>query len=629
MGFTGLMSNGMDPDTLFNESVNGFIMGGAVGLASVPASSGSPLANNQEQAFQMGFLLDTTSPVISIETGLIQPYFNGALPSLLKDEIHGLFMGTGDQDNYILVAITPNYGNPGMLILREDNGVIVSDFYPLGSILTENLTLYLEVDPSSGTVQPKYKRTSDAQSIAVGAPIPLGGKILSNIKAGVATAAGILASSRSGKPFAATWDFLKLATPSAPPSGPSTWRVNTGGSDVLEGGQLWSGDVQFSDTDPAAPSQTYTSNTTIGNTTVPTIYQSERYGKSFNYKMPLPNGTYTVNLHFAEIYWNNPGSRIFSVSIENEQQKLTNFDILSETSPKEALIKPFTINITDGELTILFTAVTDMAKISAIEVFPLSAPPPPPPPPPSVPTIRINSGGPSFTLNGQEWEADKYVGAGTSYTYSSSVAVANTSIGSLYQSERYGNSFGYSIPVASGSYQVTLHFAEIYWTSSGSRIFNVNIENGQGILSNYDIFSLAGKNGALSEHFKVNVEDGQLNISFTTVKDNAKISGIEISPIVQTASIEKPPYNLTLQATPIEVKLMPNPFNNRFLLNMQGGNGEKVDIKVVHTSGQVMEVIQNVQPSHTLTLGDAYPPGMYFIEIRQGGDRVITGIIKQ
>ncbi len=627
IGFTGLMSNGTDPGKLFNESANGFIMGGAVGLASVPASSGSPLTNNQQQAFQMGFLPKPSDAVSTVEAGLIQPYFNGVSAAQLKDELHGMYVGTGDQDNYVLVAITPNFGNPGILILQEINGVASSSFYPVSTILTENLSLFLDINPTAGTIQPKYKKVSDPQSVSIGLPITVSGKLLNTIKGTGATAAGILASARTGNSFSASWDFLKLSTTAPPSTAPTTWRINTGGGAVQTGGFSWNADGQFTNTDPAAPSQTYSSSTAISNTTAPVLYQSERYGKSFSYKLPLPNGIYTVNLHFAEIFWTTTGKRIFNVNMENGQGNLSNYDILTETGPKSALIKSFTINITDGELSILFTAVTDMAKISAIEVLPFNAPPPPPPPP-AVPSIRINTGGPAQTLNGQIWEADKSF-SGTSYTYSSSTVVSNTSISPIYQSERYGNSFSYSIPVTSGQYQVTLHFAEIFWTSTGSRLFNVNVENGQGVLSNFDIFALAGKNSAVTKSFPVNVTDGQLNIAFTTVKDNAKISGIEIMPLVQTAARPRMEVVPEILLTPLEARLTPNPFNSRFVLTIQGGNGEAIDVHVMNTSGQVLETIRKADPALPLYVGERYPSGLYFVEIRQAKERIIRGIMKQ
>jgi hypothetical protein len=84
------------------------------------------------------------------------------------------------------------------------------------------------------------------------------------------------------------------------------------------------------------------------------------------------------------------------------------------------------------------------------------------------------------------------------------------------------------------SYTVRLDFAEIYWNSAGQRLFNVAI-NGNQVLSNFDIFATAGgKNIALAETFTATANSsGQIVIQFTTIKDNAKVSGIEITPAQQ------------------------------------------------------------------------------------------------
>ncbi len=86
----------------------------------------------------------------------------------------------------------------------------------------------------------------------------------------------------------------------------------------------------------------------------------------------------------------------------------------------------------------------------------------------------------------------------------------------------------------SGTYQVVLHFAELYFGNAGpggagSRQFHVDME-GQRKLTNYDIFAQAG--GALkavTQTFTVSVSDGTLNINFLNgAADNAKISAIEV-----------------------------------------------------------------------------------------------------
>ena len=64
----------------------------------------------------------------------------------------------------------------------------------------------------------------------------------------------------------------------------------------------------------------------------------------------------------------------------------------------------------------------------------------------------------------------------------------------------------------------------------GSRIFNIDIENGQEQLNNYDIIVAAGGSAtAIIESFTgLSVNDGNLTITLTSVVEFPKISGIEV-----------------------------------------------------------------------------------------------------
>jgi len=124
----------------------------------------------------------------------------------------------------------------------------------------------------------------------------------------------------------------------------------------------------------------------------------------------------------------------------------------------------------------------------------------PPPPPPKDFLVHINSGGPAFSFGGTDWEADRDNTA--SDTFENIVAIEGTENDALYQTEVFDlNGFTYEIAVpGTGPWQVDLHFAEIFHgvengNGAGARIFNVDIEGGQGQLSNYDIIGLAASLG--------------------------------------------------------------------------------------------------------------------------------------
>src|SRR5580693_6736938 len=147
----------------------------------------------------------------------------------------------------------------------------------------------------------------------------------------------------------------------------------------------------------------------------------------------------------------------------------------------------------------------------------------------SASSLQISAGGPATGT----WAADKdFTGGATSATTNaiSTTGVTNPAPQSVYQHNRYGN-FTYAIPgaVPGATYTIRLHFAEEYWTTAGSRIFNVLIDGTQ-VLTNFDIFATAGgEYKAVVEQFtEVAPTNGTFTIQFVTVKDNAQINGIEI-----------------------------------------------------------------------------------------------------
>ena len=143
--------------------------------------------------------------------------------------------------------------------------------------------------------------------------------------------------------------------------------------------------------------------------------------------------------------------------------------------------------------------------------------------------VQINSGGPAVS----PFVADKDFSGGSTIDHANTIdlsGVTNPAPMAVYQTARIG-SFTYTVPgfTAGASHTVRLHFAETFWSTAGSRVFNVSI-NGTQVLSNFDIFATAGaKNKAVIEQFTVSANSsGQYVIQFTTVKDNSLVSGIEV-----------------------------------------------------------------------------------------------------
>ena len=145
--------------------------------------------------------------------------------------------------------------------------------------------------------------------------------------------------------------------------------------------------------------------------------------------------------------------------------------------------------------------------------------------------VQIDAGGPATGT----FVADEYFNTGSTFTTTSTISTAGTANPApqaVYQSVRYASAFNYTIPglTAGASYTVRLHFAELSFTGTGQRVFNVAI-NGTSVLSNFDVFATAGgENVALVEQFSATASSsGNVVISLTQGSaDNPDIAGIEI-----------------------------------------------------------------------------------------------------
>jgi hypothetical protein len=143
--------------------------------------------------------------------------------------------------------------------------------------------------------------------------------------------------------------------------------------------------------------------------------------------------------------------------------------------------------------------------------------------------VQINSGGPAVS----PFVADKDFTGGSTISHTNTIdlsGVTNPAPMAVYQTARVGN-FTYTIPnlTAGSSHTVRLHFAETYFSTAGSRTFNVTI-NGTQVLTHFDIFAAAGaKNKAITEQFTTNANsNGQIVIQFTEVVNQSLVSGIEV-----------------------------------------------------------------------------------------------------
>lgn len=155
--------------------------------------------------------------------------------------------------------------------------------------------------------------------------------------------------------------------------------------------------------------------------------------------------------------------------------------------------------------------------------------------PPS--TIRINAGSstPYNSPSGIQWKADnEYIKMGTKFRVFP-LDVKGTEQDFLYATERSfpgpaGKVSTLNIKVTPGArYVINLLFAEIFFTKSDARIFNVLIQN-RTVKKGIDLVRLAGPNTVYTISTQANAPTGIIRIDFVNVVDSAKISAIEVKP---------------------------------------------------------------------------------------------------
>jgi hypothetical protein len=358
-------------------------------------------------------------------------------------------------------------------------------------------------------------------------------------------------------------------------------------------GQTWQADRVYAAGDwgwvqsPLFPaSQVGSAQQPISNADEPVLYQTNRFWFA-SYRFTVPNGTYSVTLKFAELYYPYSDRRTFDVRIENETV-ITNLDIVKTIGAwHRALDRSFVRTVADGVLNIDFVVRADAPIVNAISVIAVLPPTPTPTntgtatrtpifsptptatathtatatatatatptitytptvtptptdtatPTPTPTPLLVNAGGASYTdTSGRLWQADQaYTAGGWGYVggqkYSYAIPINGTDDDKLYQSEHYWNESGsYIFDVPNGTYRITLKFAEIYYGSyAGSRRFGVRIEDIY-VITRLDIyFESGGRYNALDREFVITVSDGQLNLDF--VKDeigSPKINAIAI-----------------------------------------------------------------------------------------------------
>ena len=138
--------------------------------------------------------------------------------------------------------------------------------------------------------------------------------------------------------------------------------INSGGGKVNYSGVEYQAD-RFNSGGTA-----HTVTNAITNITEDALFQDELYG-TFGYAIPVTNSTYSVELHFAEIYHTTSAQRSFNVSIEG-RPVMSQVDIYSLIGANAAYSNRIdNIQVTDGKLNIDLETLKDNGTISGFAIY--------------------------------------------------------------------------------------------------------------------------------------------------------------------------------------------------------------------------------------------------------------------
>jgi len=146
-------------------------------------------------------------------------------------------------------------------------------------------------------------------------------------------------------------------------------RAGTTAKQTDENGVVWLADQGFDGGDTVERGDIK-----VANTKTPSLYTAERYSMT-GFSQAVPNGKYTVKLHFAETYEgiSGVGERVFTINVEGHEFK--GFDVTAKAGGvMRAYVESVDVEVKDGKLDITFTAQVENPQINAIEIIPAGAP---------------------------------------------------------------------------------------------------------------------------------------------------------------------------------------------------------------------------------------------------------------
>lgn len=285
-----------------------------------------------------------------------------------------------------------------------------------------------------------------------------------------------------------------------------------------------------------ADGSTGRSNSLELNTGEGSIFESISFNEDLEYKIPIPNGIYTVKTYHQEVHFGlngvsgSNGKRVFDVILEG-QTKYKNLDLYALSKNQKVVLTHEDIEVKDGILNLNLIASANNAIISGISIIEKGTAAP-------VESIEgakfINVGG----LKDEKYNGDLFVSDYIDKHFSSSGIYENIASSNepLFQTNRFSENLIYTIPVKNGTYRVKTYHIENYFgvsnpdTREGLRVFDIFMQN-QLVKSNLDLYATSGNQETVLVFNEIIVKNGELKIELKASVNNALLSGIAIIPM--------------------------------------------------------------------------------------------------
>jgi hypothetical protein len=110
-----------------------------------------------------------------------------------------------------------------------------------------------------------------------------------------------------------------------------------------------------------------------------------------------------------------------------------------------------------------------------------------------------------------------------------------------------------------------------------------------------------------------------ITITATDINGNQKTA-------TTTVNVPKSQSN---PAPNLRIDVSPNPSRSYFTLKLNSNSNERINLRVLNNKGAVLNTLNNLNTEQLIKVGGQLIPGIYFIEVTQGGATKTVKIIKQ